>query len=196
MDGGFRVPRPEDRRVSSSRPVPAHRAAEEPTPAKEVPVTASRASAPQRHAAPQKKSKKWLTLPIIVIAILLLAAAGWFGWSQLRSAGPAIDSNKYQAVFFTNGQVYFGKLSSVDKEYLKLTDIFYLQSQQTPEATDSENPQTTSTKQDNVQLIKLGNEVHGPEDKMVISKDQVLFYENIKTEGKVAQSIQNYKKTK
>lgn len=45
-----------------------------------------------------------------------------------------------------------------------------------------------------MQLIKLGDEIHGPEDEMILSKDQVLFYENLKTDGKVAQSIEKYKK--
>jgi ABC-type Zn uptake system ZnuABC Zn-binding protein ZnuA len=43
-----------------------------------------------------------------------------------------------------------------------------------------------------VQLIKLGSEVHGPEDAMMIAKAQVLFYENLKPDGKVAQSISKY----
>ncbi len=43
------------------------------------------------------------------------------------------------------------------------------------------------------QLIKLGEEVHGPEDAMIINRDQVLFYENLKPGGKVSQLIQNYK---
>ena len=102
-----------------------------------------------------------------------------------------IDSSKYQAVFFTNGQVYFGKLKNQGSDYLHLSDVYYLQTN--ADAT-SENPQqSTSTDQGNVQLIKLGDEIHGPEDEMIISKDQVLFYENLKTDGKVSQSIQEYK---
>jgi hypothetical protein len=108
------------------------------------------------------------------------------------STATAIDTSKYQAVFFTNGQVYFGKLQSFNDQYLKLTDIFYLQAQSTDSTKDA-NPQSTSSDQNNVQLIKLGNEVHGPEDQMVISKDQVLFFENLKPDGKVAQSIEKYK---
>jgi len=110
------------------------------------------------------------------------------------SAGTTgIDGGKYQAVFFANGQVYFGKLQVFNGGYLKLTDIYYLQSQSSG---DSSNPQATSKDQaagSNVQLIKLGDEIHGPEDEMIISKDQVLFYENLKADGKVAQSIKKFK---
>lgn len=109
--------------------------------------------------------------------------------------GAHIDTNKYQAVFFTNGQVYFGKLQKLSGGYFKLNDIYYLQAKAdaTPEST-SENPQETSTNQtSDVELIKLGREVHGPEDEMIISKDQVLFFENLKKDGTVTQSINKFK---
>lgn len=134
----------------------------------------------------------WL---IIAIAVVVLGAGGWFAWSHLRGV-PGIESDKYQAVFFTNGQVYFGKLHKVDSEYMKLTDVYYLQTQSSEvDSTDSENPQdSTSSESNNVQLIKLGSEIHGPEDAMIISKDQVLFFENLKPKGKVSQTIEKSKK--
>jgi hypothetical protein len=134
-------------------------------------------------------------LPIIAVIIIILGIAGWFTWSNMQSAGTAIDSSKYQAVFFTNGQVYFGKLKPFNNDYMQLTDIYYLQTQTADEA-DSKNPQKTSTDQNDVQLIKLGDEIHGPEDQMILSKDQVLFYENLKPDSKVAQSIEKYKISK
>lgn len=193
MDGGpFRVPRPTDRRAAH-RPEPAHRQPEAPQQVGEEPRPVPRMAAPH-HVAKKEKSWKRFILPIIgVIIVIILGVGGWFAWSASQNTSTAIDSSKYQAVFFTNGQVYFGKLQPFNSEYMKLKDIYYLQSQQATEDKDSKNPQTTSNDQSNVQLIKLGDEVHGPEDEMVISKDQVLFYENLKTDGKVAQSIQQYK---
>ena len=193
-EGPFRASRPADRRAVS-RSEPAHRQPEQPQqPRQEEAQPASRVPSSQ-HTVKAKKPSKRFKLPIILIAILVIAAVGIFAWAGLnnKNAGTAIDTSKYQAVFFTNGQVYFGKLSMMNDKYLKLTDIFYLQTK-TAAGTDS-NPQQTSTDQSNVQLIKLGEEIHGPEDEMVLSKDQVLFYENIKADGKVGQSIQAYKKT-
>lgn len=191
MDGGSRTPQPGDRRVIN-RAEPA-RAVEEPQPVKETPrrvyesdTSSSRA---KKQEAPRKRK---IALPIVITLLVILVALGaWFALSRPQNTGLAIDGSKYQAVFFTNGQVYFGKLKSYDENYLKLTDIYYLQTQSTD--TESANPQKTSTDQNNVQLIKLGDEIHGPEDEMVISKDQVLFYENLKVDGKVAKSIANYK---
>ncbi|HEX7484397.1 MAG TPA: hypothetical protein VF281_04590 [Candidatus Saccharimonadales bacterium] len=186
------MPRPVDRRTVA--PEPIQRQPEAPQPVHDAPKTVQQPAAPHHVSRVKKSSKKRFTLPIIVILIIVLGILGWFAWSKMHAAGPAIDSGKYQAVFFTNGQVYFGKLQSVGGDYMKLTDIYYLQTQ-TGAAADSSNPQQTTTDQSNVQLIKLGEEIHGPEDQMVIVKDQVLFYENLKADGKVAKSIDQYKKS-
>lgn len=199
MDGGpYRSQRPVERRAAS-RPEPAYRP-EEPQPpapvASEPPrPSAHRAAAPRSAAKEEKPFWKRFLWPVIIV--IVLGVAGWFAWSSMSSGATAIDSSKYQAVFFTNGQVYFGKLQSFNSGYLKLTDIYYLQSQQSSgDNKNSANPQSTSTDQNNVQLIKLGDEIHGPEDQMIISKDQVLFYENLKTDGKVTQSIKKFKDNK
>jgi len=187
----FRTPRPTDR-TAMGRSRQTQRQTEEPQPAKDVPKTVYRAAAPD-HATKQKKPSKRFLLPIIVIIIVaILGVAGWFMWSGTRNIATTIDTTKYQAVFFTNGQIYFGKLHIFNNEYMKLSNIYYLQPQSSGEA-DAENPQKTTTDQNNVQLIKLGDEIHGPQDEMIISKDQVLFYENLKSDGKVSQSIDKYK---
>lgn len=130
----------------------------------------------------------FVLLLAIILAVFLLRPAPAAG------TGMGIDSSKYQAVFFTNGQVYFGKLQAFSDQYLKLTDVFYLQTQQTEQ--DAKSLQKTSTDQNNVQLTKLGAEIHGPQDEMIISKDQVLFYENLKSDGKVVTSINKFKNAK
>jgi len=194
MDGGpFRAGRPVERRVAS-RPEPVRRAEEQPVSEPQKPAAVHHRAPASQHVEKEAKSWKRFILPVI-ITIILLGAAGWFAFSNMRGGGIAIDGSKYQAVFFTNGQVYFGKLKSVDDEYLKLTDIYYLQTK-SGEKSDSENPQQTSSDQGDVQLIKLGDEIHGPEDEMTIVKDQVLFYENLKADGKVAQSIEKHKSSK
>lgn len=147
------------------------------------------------HSSNEEKSKKRFIIPIvIVLVVLVLGIVAWLTMSKSQNAGTGIDSSKYQAVFFTNGQVYFGKLQSFNDDYMKMTDIYYLQTQEAQtETDDKKNPQETAPDQGNVQLIKLGNEVHGPEDAMIISRDQVLFYENLKNDGKVAQTISQAK---
>lgn len=193
MDGGqFRsVPRPTDREPVG-RSEPPRRQPEEPQPVREEPKATYR-PAPERQVPKEKKSFKRFKLPIILITIIIVGIGGWFAWSKTQTVATAIDTSKYQAVFFTNGQVYFGKLQAFNSDSMKLTDIYYLQSQAAAQA-DSKNPQQTSNDSSKVQLVKLGSEIHSPEDMMILSKDQVLFYENLKPDGTVAQSIEKNKK--
>lgn len=151
------------------------------------------------HTPEPEKSYKRFLLPLIAAFIVIIMVVGFVVWSSMNrgaasgsAVSSAIDSSKYQAVFFTNGQVYFGKLQSFDNEYMKLTEVFYLQTNGADG--ESGNPQQTAgNDSNNVQLIKLGNEIHGPKDEMIISKDQLLFFENLKDDGKVATSISKYK---
>jgi uncharacterized protein (UPF0333 family) len=98
-------------------------------------------------------------------------------------------NDKYQAVFLTNGQVYFGKLEDKGGNYVKLTDIYYLQAQDKVQPKD----ENTANDQSNLTLIKLGKELHAPADEMNISRQQILFWEDITADGKVMKAIEEYK---
>ncbi|HEY6736954.1 MAG TPA: hypothetical protein VI322_04540 [Candidatus Saccharimonadia bacterium] len=126
-------------------------------------------------------------MTLAALAILL-----WLGSKAVNSllADSAVKGKQYQAIFLTNGQVYFGKVSKVDQSYVKLTDIYYLQVQQTVQPKDNNS---SSNNNQQVSLAKLGGELHGPEDVMYISRQQVLFWENLKNDGKVAKAIADYK---
>ena len=139
-----------------------------------------------RHDSPKKKRGlvKWLV--VAVAAIVVVGGLLWFFVLRGGAAGQ-IESGNYQAVFLTSGQVYFGKLQLVDDKYMKLTDVFYIQT-----SSSSTTVQSADTTNTDMQLIKLGNEIHGPKDAMVISRDQVLFFENLKDDGKVAKTIKDY----
>ena len=159
------------------------------------PVQSSQSPQPIRPVSGQGPKKSFRLKPLLIAALALVIVVGLiFAGSMLSRqlfSGTAIDSSKYQAVFLSNGQVYFGKLQNSTGEYLKLTNVFYLQ---TKTNTTTQNPQTTSNTGNDVELVKLGSEIHGPDDQMVINHSQVLFYENLKPDGRVSQSITNYVK--
>lgn len=124
---------------------------------------------------------------IVAFIVIIVALMGLFFYRF--STNSAIDGGKYQVVFLTDNQFYFGKLHTLNGDFMKLTDIYYIQT----ESTDSTNPQkTTSQDVTNLKLVKLGNEIHGPSDEMVISKDKILYFENLKNDGKVVKSIKEY----
>ena len=124
---------------------------------------------------------KTLLAFVVVVIIILAGAAGYLWWTTKD-----MQSSDYQAVFLTNGQVYFGKLASKRGEYLLLTDIYYLQANKAIQ-------QGAEIDKQDMALVKLGNELHGPKDRMEINKDQVLFIEDLGETSKVMEAIKSYK---
>lgn len=158
-------------------------------------VPVHEASSNGRHKQGKFKKIKMYSIGVgsaVVVVVVLLLAVFFFQ----STTGSAIDSSKYQAVFLTNGQVYFGKMQPMNGGYMRLTDIYYLQTQSNSSSSSNSNLQSNDNQKSDVQLIKLGNEIHGPNDEMIISKDQILFFENLKKDGKVAESIAKYQSAK
>lgn len=133
----------------------------------------------------------------LLTIVLILAALTFTGVYLSRAVGSlsadtAVKSKQFQAVFLTNGQVYFGKVSQVDSGYVKLTNIYYLQVTSSANGAQTVQPKSSDASNQQVSLAKLGGELHGPEDTMFISRQQVLFWENLKGDGKVAKAIADY----
>jgi hypothetical protein len=126
----------------------------------------------------------WMLGAVVLVLLILGMLLKGLG---VINASQAVNGKEYQALFLTNNQVYFGHLSTMASGDVKLTDIYYLQVQQASTDPKATTPQSIS-------LAKLGSELHGPEDSMYVSKAQVLFWENLKNDGKVATAIANDKK--
>lgn len=134
---------------------------------------------------------RWLRIAFVVmlfsLTILMIAIAVLF-WNGRTHEGQLVDEKKVQAVFLTNGQVYFGNITDINGQYVDLKNIYYLNSQAAAETDDKKAAQPTS-----FSLVKLGCELHGPNDQMVINREQVSFWENLSTDGKVAKAIDQWK---
>lgn len=59
---------------------------------------------------------------------------------------------------------------------------------------DSGKNISDSSAKSDVNLVKLGEELHGPNDRMKINKSQILFTESLRDDSKVVKAIGNYKK--
>ena len=142
-----------------------------------------------RPVAKEARARMGGRLPIGgIILVIIVVVAGYFIMQQTALSGFKKD---YQAVFLTNGQVYFGQVMSENSAEVVVQDIYYLQVtrplQQTEEGEQQPNPQGE------LSLVKLGNELHGPTDSMFINRDHVLFIEDLKDDSNVVQAILNYK---
>lgn len=137
----------------------------------------------------EAKMTKLMTL-ILLFSVTLVAvgliALFLFGTKNGDEAR-FVKKDKYQAVFLNGGQVYFGKIGDYTGKYLTLTDIYYLRVNQ-----QVQPGQTTAA--NDVSLAKLGSELHGPEDQMVLNRSEVQFWENLKDDGQVVKAIVEYKK--
>ena len=119
--------------------------------------------------------KQWLIwlAAIIGLAVLLkLLALVWLSFFGF----PKIDKSKLQAVFISNGLVYFGHLQAARGDYLTLKNVYYLRLDSQQQA-------------GNINLVKLGNEVYRPDDMMYIPQNQILFWQNMDIDSPVAKLI-------
>ena len=122
---------------------------------------------------------------IIVLLIVVVGLGVYFLKSNVLSFSSVNpDSDLYQAVFLTNNQVYFGKLSDINSRYPVLRDIYYLQVGQTLQPIDQEAP-TSPT----INLIRLGGELHGPSDVMAINREHILFWEDLRSDSQITKAI-------
>lgn len=129
------------------------------------------------------QNQKIFLVAVAIIALLLIL----FGFPAVSSK--AIDEKTYQAVFLTNGQVYFGKLEKPTSHYPRLTDVYYLRQNQQIQ----QGEEQSTTTQPQVSLIKLGDELHGPLDEMLLNRDHILFLENLKDDSRVVKAIKQQK---
>lgn len=130
---------------------------------------------------------------VIIVVIVIIAIAGYWFFKK-PSSNQIVDGTKFQAVFLSNGQTYFGKVVDPNEKYVALADVYYLvlkQPLQNQNNTDQGQNQDQSKPE--YTLIKLGKEMHGPTS-MSINKDQILFIENLADDSKVVSAIKNTQK--
>jgi hypothetical protein len=134
--------------------------------------------------APRRETVTVPIIPILRVVLAVVALAIVVGivsvlWTHRdlllgRSALERyIDPKAYQAVFLTTSQVYFGRLT-IDGDVYVLNDVYYINQP------DAATPG---------QLVKRGNEIHGPREPMLINVQQVLQVENLRDDSQVAQGI-------
>lgn len=101
-----------------------------------------------------------------------------------------VNKDGFQAVFLESGQVYFGRITKISDTQITLENIYYLRTNQN---ITSQNINDLSSNSD-ISLVKLGEELHGPEDVMYIERKETSFWENLKDDGQVVKAIAEYEK--
>lgn len=146
---------------------------------------------------PEKsKSKKRTVIAVVLLAVVaVVLLLGYYLWQNgglnwKLPTLPLLSESPYQAVFLTNGQVYFGRASNLNANYVNLKDVYYLQvSQVLQPVQGKKEPQP----QQSVSLAKLGvTELHKPMDEMKINRAHVVFIEDLDNDSQVVQAIKAY----
>ena len=132
---------------------------------------------------PRQDKKKivwfWPVAAIIIVVFLTYGVLNYFPGAERY--------NGFQAVFLTNGQVYFGIIAKENSRYVYMTDVYYIQVQEQiqPSTVEGEAPVTISVPT----LLKRGQELHGPDGSLKLNRDQVIAIENVGEESQVWQQI-------
>lgn len=165
-----------------------------------TPAQAATAAAPGvRHRAADKGGMfmglRLATVALLFSVTILIAALAAFVAFGGNGAGEGryIDKSKMQAVFLNGGQVYFGHITNLNEKYMRVADIYYLRVNQTVQPNQQSASGNTNSAND-ISLVKLGCELHGPDDNMLINREQIIFWENLKNDGQVAKAVDEYKK--
>ncbi len=123
-------------------------------------------------------------------ALLLIAVSLFLGFSSSDDNSGAeadlVDTSKYQAVFLNGGSTssktgynsYFGHIRVLNDKYVVLQDVYYL----VPGS--SQNASSTIAKLSCLQAL--------PSDQLIIDRNQVAIWQNIKDDGTVTKAIQGY----
>lgn len=123
----------------------------------------------------------WAIL-LIGIAVIIIAVIVSIITSSFNDESSYVKKNQYQAVFVnvtgsSGGQAYFGHITQLNSKYIELTGVFYLEP-------GSTNNQFT--------LNNLSCALYNPEDTMIINRDQVAFWENLKSNSQVTTDINKW----
>lgn len=142
----------------------------------------------------------FILVVVVFVGALYIFKPSLFNSLSGKSSAPKTDQKTttaevkgsgYSAIFLSNNQVYFGKLTDASSQYPKLTDVYYLRVDrplQPPPATESAQP--------DVQLVKLGNELHGPTDEIKFNREQILYIEDLKSDSRIVKAIEEFKARK
>jgi hypothetical protein len=113
-------------------------------------------------------------LSSFIFAILIIGLT-WFVLSTVSSR------LTWKAVFLDSNQVYFGRFSYVPfLSTITLHDVHYLRPFSD---TDIQTGTTTEKVEGDLSVLSILGDVHSPKDSMVISKDHILYYQEIRPDS-------------
>lgn len=90
------------------------------------------------------------------------------------------SSSEFWAIYLDSGQVFYGKKDKQNQNYVTMTSVFYYQ------------PGVRSTSSENIRIIKVGTEIHQPQDYVYVNKQHIERQEQLTDDSKVVKAIEQY----
>ena len=111
---------------------------------------------------------------VIVVLLLIVVLVGVVYWQKIGWESP------YYAVYLNTGDIYFGKLNFFPK--FSLSDVWFIQRNPTDQQSAEQSP---------LSLVKFNQAFWGPEDKMYLNKENVIWTVKLKKDSQVLSFIKN-----
>ncbi len=128
----------------------------------------------------------------VILFVLVTTACGKTAAEKDGKAAPAAkveaDEAPYYAVAMTSGSLFFGHIKKQDATSIYMNDIFYLQ--RTPPQQD---PKTKQQQGPGILLVPQSEDAYGPTDELIVNRQHVLYYQELKEDSKVIEGIQRTK---
>ena len=129
----------------------------------------------------------------ILCIVAIVAALAWFDANFNIIASSQANKQartQLQAVFLSNGRVYFGALSRHGIGYWRLDNARYVQVSKAPAAPTPETKGGDAPQEETrTTLVKLSDDMHRPHNTMLIPVATILFWQNLQNDSPVAQAI-------
>src|SRR5438105_2734627 len=125
------------------------------------------------------------TMGRVLLGILIGGAVGGLVWLGLvafggnGAFGGRVDPNRWQAVFLSNGEVYYGHLVEAGDDFYELREAYFVV--QAPAAQKGSPPTQ--------QVRPITQQFQNPEQFMLVSKRFVVKVENLSPDSQVTKAI-------
>lgn len=143
----------------------------------------------------EKKIIKRIFIGVFVFMIIVALDQSYKFTSAFRN--DIQTKSKWQAVFLSNDQVYFGHLSQYGINYWRLDNAHYIKVTKVPVAPSAaQDPKAKTNSQDQqpqfenrTSLVKLSDDMHEPENTLYIPKENILFWQDLQNSSSIVQTL-------
>jgi hypothetical protein len=106
---------------------------------------------------------------------------------------PYIYNSNNVNLAVTNGQTYFGRLERFGPSTVVLFDAYYLQvGETTTTETADATADATATDGSNLQLKKLSDDFHQPNNYLVLNRDHILYWQHLSDSSPIIEAMVEY----